>query len=53
MAKPIEPTPELTGEDARRFLEEMARRQNSPPTEQSIKLAKELEKLSKELKIKI
>ena len=47
MAKPIEPTPELTGEDARRFLEEMIRRQNSSPSKQSIELAKEIERVSK------
>ena len=47
MEKPIEPTPELTGEDARRFLEEMIRRQTSPPSAESIKLAKEIEMVSK------
>ena len=47
MAKPIEPTPELTGEDARRFVQRMIEKQNSPPTQQEIELAKELQRLSK------
>ncbi|HLD41982.1 MAG TPA: hypothetical protein VJB06_03020 [archaeon] len=47
MAKPIEPTPELTGEDARRFIENMIKVQTSPPSEKDIQLAKELKRLSK------
>jgi len=47
MAKPIEPTPELTGEDARRFIENMIKVQTSPPSEKDIELAKELKRLSK------
>lgn len=30
MAKPIQPTPNLTGEDAKRFLENMIKEQESP-----------------------
>ncbi|MBI5159493.1 hypothetical protein HY992_05215 [Candidatus Micrarchaeota archaeon] len=30
MAKPIQPTPILSGEDAKRFLENMAREQEAP-----------------------
>lgn len=47
MAKPIEPTPELTGEDARRFVQRMIEKQNSPPTQKEIELAKELKTLAK------
>ncbi len=49
MAKPIEPTPELTGEDARRFLEEMVRRQTSSPTKREIELAKKRDKVFKQV----
>ena len=30
MAKPIQPTPILSGEDAKRFLENMAKEQETP-----------------------
>ncbi len=51
MAKPIEPTPEITGEDARRFLENMIKKNNSAPTEKDRELARELEKFSKNIQI--
>ncbi len=47
MAKPIEPTPELTGEDARRFIENMLKKNSSLPSQRSIELTKELERFSK------
>ena len=51
MAKPIEPTPELTGKDARRFIEKMIKKQNSPISRKDIELARSLEKLAKDLHI--
>ncbi len=51
MARPIEPTPALEGDEALRFLEEMERTESlkpgDPEYEKIKKHAKELEELSK------
>ena len=39
MAKPIEPTPELTGKDAQRFIENMIKKQTSPISQKEKALA--------------
>ncbi len=51
MAKPIEATPELTGEDARRFLENMIKKNNSEPDENDRRLAREIEKFSRNVQV--
>lgn len=42
MAKPIQPTPTLTGKDAERFLRLMVEKQNSKITAKEIALAEEI-----------
>ena len=42
MAKPIQPTPTLTGKDAERFLRLMVEKQNSKITTKEIALAEEI-----------
>jgi len=44
MAKPIKSTPELTGEEANKFLEKMMRIENSRITDKQRLRAKEIEK---------
>lgn len=42
MAKPISATPILRGEDARRFIKNMIKKQNSKPTKREIEIAKQI-----------
>ena len=44
MAKPIKSTPELTGEEANKFLERMIKVEQSPVTVKQKFFAKEIEK---------
>ncbi|WP_409200273.1 hypothetical protein [Methanobrevibacter sp. DSM 116169] len=47
MARPIKPTPTLTGEDAIDFLKRM----NEPPTKEDIEFAKKVKEIREKRKV--
>jgi len=52
MAKPIQPTPTLTGKDAERFLMLMVEKQNSKITAKEIVLAEEIRNFNIPVKLR-
>lgn len=47
MAKPIEATPSLSGEDARRFARKMIETENREPTQQEISIARQIMRMKR------